>query len=146
MKPDAPAPEPTGTFDPDGRLRRAPVQVRPSERGGRGVFAMKPIRSGALIEECPIVVIAAHVPELDDYAVRWDDHGENGAHDDGTLALALGYGAVYNHSDEPNAYWETERSRSLLIVWAARDIAADEEIVISYGPKWFPERGLVPRP
>lgn len=142
VKPDDPS-VPLGSFDPEGRLRRAPIQVRPSSRGGRGVFATKPFRSGALIEECPLLVIEAYVPELDDYVIRWDDHVDA---DDDTLLLPLGYGALYNHSDQPNAYWEPERSRTLMIIWACRDIAADEEIVISYGSQWFPNRGLVPVP
>ena len=127
-----------GTCREDGRLRRAPIQIRPSPLGGRGVFAAKAIRDGALLEECPVLVIETDCDELDNYTLHWGDG------DDRQLALPLGYGACYNHSGEPNAYWETDESRGLMIIWAARDIAADEEILISYGPGWFSTRGLKP--
>jgi uncharacterized protein len=134
----APALPATGDADPQGRLRRAPIQVRPSPLHGRGVFAAKPIRAGALLEECPVLVIDAYCEELGDYVIGWGDG------DDGRLALPLGYGACYNHSAEPNAYWEADEARALMIIWAARDIAADEEIAISYGGEWFSTRGLRP--
>lgn len=100
------------------------------------MFAAKPIRDGALLEECPVLVSEASCEEFGDYVVDWGD--------DGRLALPLGYGACYNHSNHPNAYWQTDEARALMIVWAARDIAADEEILISYGPAWFSTRGLRP--
>ncbi len=129
---------PSDSFSEDGRLRRAPIQVRPSPLGGRGVFAAKAIREGALLEECPVLVTEAYCEELGDYVVGWE------AGEEGWYALPLGYGACYNHSNHPNAYWQTDESRVLMIIWAACDIAADEEILISYGPQWFPTRGLSP--
>jgi hypothetical protein len=129
---------PIALFDEAGRLRRAPIQVRPSPLGGRGVFAAKPIRDGALLEECPVLVTEAYFEELGDYIVRWGDDRE------GVYALPLGYGACYNHADHPNAYWQTDEPRALMIIWAARDIAEGEEILISYGPEWFPTRGRHP--
>lgn len=129
---------PTGSYDQDGPLRRAPIQVRPSPLGGRGVFAAKPIRDGALLEECPVIVIPQDFEDVGDYVIHW------GAGEGEQFALPLGYGACYNHADEPNAYWETDERRGLMVIWAARDIAADEEILISYGPGWFLTRGLSP--
>ena len=142
---DRPARPPSvtsGDADPEGRLRRGPIQVRPSPIAGRGVFATRPIAQGALIEEAPVLLIDADVPALDDYILKWDDAID----DDRELVLPLGYGAIYNHGVTPNAYWETDRVNLLMIIWAARDIAADEEILISYGSRWFPERGLTPIP
>lgn len=127
-----------GLLEEDGPLRRAPIQVRPSPLGGRGVFAAKPIREGALLEECPVLITDVDYEELGDYVFSWGD-GE-----DQRRALPLGYGACYNHSDNPNACWQMDKRRVLMIVGALRDIAADEEILISYGPKWFYTRGLHP--
>jgi len=129
---------PAGPFEEDGPLRRAPIQVRPSSLGGRGVFAAKPIREGALLEECPVIISDEDCEAFGDYIFVWGD-GQ-----DDRRALPLGYGACYNHSSNPNAHWQPDESRALLIIWAVRDIAADEEILISYGPEWFPTRGLHP--
>lgn len=128
---------PDGASREDGRLRRAAIQVRPSPLGGRGVFAAKPIRAGALIEECPLLLADADSEDLENYVIGW---GEDG----GRMALPLGYGACYNHADKPNANWQPDEVRALMVVWAERDIEADEEILISYGPEWFPTRGWVP--
>lgn len=129
---------PAGRLEEDGPLRRAPIQVRSSPLGGRGVFAAKSIREGALLEECPVLITDADYDELGDYVFKW---GDGQGH---RFALPLGYGACYNHSDDPNADWQMDERRMLMIVWAVRDIAADQEILISYGPKWFPTRGLNP--
>lgn len=129
---------PAGLLEEDGPLRRAPIQIRPSPLGGRGVFAAKPIREGALLEECPVLITDADYDELGDYVFRWGDEQSP------QFALPLGYGACYNHSDDPNADWEMDQGRRLMIVGAVRDIAANEEILISYGPRWFPTRGLHP--
>ena len=77
--------------------------------------------------------------ELSDYVIRWGDQKEE------RRGIPLGYGALYNHSDNFNARWETDVPRSVMIVAAARDIAADEEILICYGPLWFSERGYADR-
>lgn len=129
---------PAGPCEEEGRLRRAPIQVRPSPLGGRGVFAAKPIREGALLEECPVIIIDGDCEAFGDYIFVWSD-GQDRRH-----ALPLGYGACYNHSSSPNAHWQPDESRALMIIWAVRDIAADEEILISYGPGWFKTRGLHP--
>ncbi len=61
----------------------------------------------------------------------------------GTVALALGYGSLYNHSYEPNARYEASRRRTKIFV-ALRKIATGEEITINYNgepgdrsPVWF---------
>lgn len=119
-------------------LRRAPIEVRPSLIAGNGVFARRPIREGALIEECPVLVLRDVPEELADYVVDWRPGS-------GARALPLGYGALYNHADAPNAGWNTESERGLMVIGALRDIAEGEEILISYGAQWFGEREMVVR-
>ena len=50
---------------------------------------------------------------------------------EGTVALALGYGSLYNHSFAPNARYDDE-GRQVKVYSAIRDIAAGEEITINY--------------
>ena len=104
---------------------------------GRGVASTSRILKGSIIELCPIVLF--EVPEgkrhiLEGYAFRWNDS---------KVALALGYGSLYNHSFEPNA-WVHRRSRELLVeIIALENISRNKEILIDYtgdnkhGEVWF---------
>jgi len=100
---------------------------------GRGVFTREKIREGSVIEKCPVILVADGL----------SDDKESGLFDycfdvGGTSAIALGFGSLYNHSDEPNVEW-TDVPRDLVIVFhALRDIDAGEELTIDYGiPLWF---------
>jgi SET domain-containing protein len=47
--------------------------------------------------------------------------------------MVLGYGSLYNHSENPNLIW-TARIRSREIVfWARRDIECGEQLTHNYG-------------
>jgi SET domain-containing protein len=105
--------------------------------GGRGVFARVPIASGTVIECVPVILIpknqvfgtseaARQARRLTWYVFDWND--KNGlAH----VALALGYGSLYNHSYEPNAdYWLEEPDA--MFFEAIQDIEAGQEITVNY--------------
>lgn len=49
---------------------------------------------------------------------------------DGSTALALGYGSLYNHSYDPNA--TTLEDGDELVITATRRIAVGDEIFINY--------------
>ena len=95
---------------------------------GRGVFAVKPIRKGDVIERAPVVLVPIRHfvdglknPMLRKYFYIWTKRH---------VVLSLGYGSLYNHSYAPNARYLHGRSR--MIYFALRDIAAGEEITINY--------------
>lgn len=101
------------------------VEIRRIPGKGRGVFARGFIAAGTLIERVPMLVVpesATYGTVLSDYAFEWSK---------GKVALALGYGSIYNHSYQPNARYEdnTDRTKSYL---AIRDIPSGEEITINY--------------
>ena len=119
------------------------VEVKPSLGRGRGVFAIQPISCDEVIESCPIIAFepkyraALEATPLYDYLYGWSD-------DCREVAIALGYGSLYNHSDEPNAAYHRNRSQNAIDFIATKFIAAGEEITISYlnsfdSPKklWF---------
>ena len=94
---------------------------------GRGVFARRPIEAGEVIETCPVLVLPSGSIEDDSaglgaYVFEWGR---------GRLALALGYGSLYNHSYRPNARYADLPDRTKLFT-AIRDIAAGEEITVNY--------------
>jgi SET domain-containing protein len=117
------------------------VQIRDIIGKGRGVFARRSIEKGEIIERVPVIVLpAAQVPDeptrciLSGYVYAWGR---------GTVALALGYGSLYNHSYEPNARYEASRGQTKIFV-ALRKIATGEEITVNYNgepgdrfPVWF---------
>jgi SET domain-containing protein len=124
-------------------VKRSKIKVKPSLGRGRGVFAMKPIRRDEIIESCPVIRFgpkyraALEPTPLSKYLYGW-------SHDGSEVAIALGYGSLYNHSDDPNAAYHTNRRRNAIDFIATRFIAAGEEITISYlnsfdSPKklWF---------
>src|SRR4051794_2666299 len=89
---------------PGGRMafRQSDViEVKRTRGKGRGVFASSPIRKGELIERVPVLVLTIDeyydgicTTTLAHYCFNWRE---------GTVALALGYGSLYNHSYRPNA-------------------------------------------
>jgi len=56
-------------------------------------------------------------------------------------AFALGYGSLYNHSDDPSAEFTLRVSAREIEFVARRDIPAGDEVTISYGEDlWFRPR------
>ena len=93
---------------------------------GRGVFAAQDIAAGATIERCPMLVVDAEQGDAlaagaEGYVFTWGD---------GSTALALGYGSLYNHSFAPNA--TTLETGDELVIIALEPIASGEEIFINY--------------
>jgi SET domain-containing protein len=118
--------------------------IAPSSLGGRGVFTTRLIPAESLIEMCPVIVLPPsdiehiHATKLHDYYFIWGE-------DDNKCAIVLGYGSLYNHSYEPNAYYRPDFERKTLDFYAMQDIEAGEEILVNYSgdPEghrkvWFP--------
>jgi SET domain-containing protein len=98
---------------------------------GRGVFSSVPIKAGALIEICPVIVCPPEdrtfidQTHLYNYYFLWgDDHK--------STAIALGFGSLYNHSYKPNARYATYYEDQEIIFTALTDIPADTEITVNY--------------
>jgi SET domain-containing protein len=103
------------------------VEVKRVRGKGRGVFARRPIGAGEVIETCPVLVLPAGAAEdvpagIGGHVFEWGR---------GQLALALGYGSLYNHSYRPNARYLDLAGR-IKVFTAIRDIAAGEEITVNY--------------
>lgn len=112
-----------------------PSTIRVGEtEHGRGVFATRDIPKDEVIEVCPILELGPDDASgvLDDYVVSLGDES-------GGTALMLGYGSLYNHSEDPNAEYLLEADDAYSFN-ALRDIGAGEEITISYGKEWWTSR------
>ena len=117
------------------------IEVKHTRNKGRGVFAREFIPQGTVIERAPVLVIPSEqVLEsethnvIQDYVFHWGR---------GTVALALGFGSMYNHSYQPNARYD-DVGRLTKIFTALQDIEAGQEITVNYNgdenddtPVWF---------
>ena len=105
------------------------IEVRRSPGRGRGVFARRFIAVGTIIERVPMLVFREEELEsgegfstLYHYAFEWGK---------GTVALALGYGSIYNHSYSPNARYDDIAQRTKVFT-AIKDIQPGDEITVNY--------------
>ena len=105
------------------------IVVRRTRAKGWGVYARKFIAIDSTIEQVPVILIPRcdlYSPDgtsaLADYAYVWDDN---------RVAIALGYGSLYNHSYTPNAQY-VDDDPCLKRYVALRDIQPYEEITINY--------------
>ncbi len=104
------------------------IEIRNTRGKGRGVFARVLIPEGTVFERVPLLVIpAAEVLEGEDSRVLQDYVFEYKK----DVALALGYGSLYNHSYSPNARYD-DAGRQIKEFRALRDIHPGEEITINY--------------
>lgn len=107
------------------------IIVKHSDIQGYGVFAGKDLLPEDIIEECHILLIDDH-EDLCNYLF----------YGDGQHVLPLGYGCIYNHSDDPNAAFYFDPDRHLMIFKAIKPILSGEEIFTSYGQDWFSQRNI----
>lgn len=113
-------------------LKRRSIIVRPSSIHGYGVFAAEEIVANEVVEECMVLMSDSSHPSLGNYYFLVDKK----------RGLALGYGSIYNHAEEPNTGYIFDKERSILTFFAMRNIAPGEEILVFYGPRWFKERSV----
>jgi len=105
------------------------VEVRYSPGKGRGVFAIKPIRRGEVIEVAPSLMVPSEDEDrleasfLRHYLFQTDD----GRH----YVVAMGYVAIANHSDQSNATFDITKETST--VRATKNIKAGQEVCVDYG-------------
>jgi SET domain-containing protein len=115
---------------------------------GRAVFSKQSIPKDAVIEICPLIVLPGADYELVT-ATQMINYCFFFNPEKAELAIALGFGSLYNHASLPNALHQLDMKIKCLFFYAAREIPAGEEICINYDgestadtPKWFNDRNL----
>lgn len=113
---------------PSQKIYLAPSRI---PNAGRGVFASVPIKKDEVIEICPVIEIPhEHVTfmretEMRNYYFLWGNNLKD-------VAVALGYGSLYNHSYQPNATYKKKMKEKAIHFVAIKDIDKDEEITVNY--------------
>jgi SET domain-containing protein len=111
---------------------------------GRGVVALRAFDVGEVIEVVPVLVVrhsdVLDQTELANYVYNWPT-GDN------DVAIAFGFGSLYNHSYEPNARYDKrpdDGGFGTICYTCIRPIRVGDEIVINYNgmpedrsPMWF---------
>ena len=109
--------------------RSSKIYVDDSIVHGRGVFASSNIKKGEILEECHFIKVQEdNYPQiLRDHFFSWP----KGVGD--SLAICLGYGSIFNHSDSNfNADWDTDTKKNRIIFFAVDNIQEGEEIFTNY--------------
>lgn len=129
------------------------LEVRSSNIEGRGVFCLEDIERGELIEEAHIILLSDNKwencdKELSRYVLPWvelrddwqdfceENEGIEFRHASRPLAV-LGFGMIYNHSDDNNVDFHVDQHRFFCSYKANRDIVSGSELFINYGPIYF---------
>jgi uncharacterized protein len=105
------------------------LHIKKTPGKGRGVFAARDIKRGEIIETAPVILMPDENVEwiektaLADYYYLW---GES------QIALALGWGSLYNHSPSANVSFYPDTDTTTMIYRARRRIRKDEELTIDY--------------
>ena len=111
------------------------LQILVDPLKGRGVYARTPIPSNTLIEVSPALVVPAS--EYSDHSLSgtiFESYLFTWSKASGDLALALGIGSLFNHSDTlPNISYTLDKRNVSIRYTTSRDIAQGEELCIFYG-------------
>ena len=113
------------------------IIVKKSTVEGLGVFASEDIPIHSMMEAAPYLAFAPSL--LQDYFDFYETahllkhyvfSGPGGTH-----VMALGYGSLYNHDPNPNAFWRWrgEAGNEAILFYAKKNIKKGEEIFIRYG-------------
>ncbi|KAG7443141.1 uncharacterized protein BT62DRAFT_972973 [Guyanagaster necrorhizus] len=121
---------------PPEHLNTTGCRIQYSEGKGRGVYASRFIENRTVVEISPVLLFSK------------DEYESHGRHTvlghytfkckDGRMALALGLGSLFNHSDSPNVTYEIDLSTESIRYTTVHDIEPGEELCIFYGHNlWF---------
>lgn len=115
---------------------------------GRGVFCKQLITKDEEFEISPVLVLppedydTVRASQLVDYFFSFNK-------EENTLALALGFGSLYNHAIYSNAAYVLDREAKTITFFALEDIKPGTEICINYAgergqefKEWFESRNI----
>ena len=119
------------------------VEIKTSPGKGMGVFAIDNILEGEIIEECHLITLNIPLLEpseiLSDYRFLYPISGEYVEH-----VIPSGYGCIYNHNDNNNAFWRDHPRYKLFQFIAKKNITIGEEICTYYGgEEYWSERNYI---
>lgn len=103
------------------------IEVRESPLHGMGVFATEPIKEGEVIEVSYCILIPFNEYKRKETVGRYFYTSLNPQ----TVAMALGYAMIYNHSSHPNLKYSF-LSENIIEFVASKPIKGGDEICHRY--------------
>lgn len=100
---------------------------------GLGVFAGKDFEQGEIVEIAPCIYVTGY-----DESAFGDYVFASNVDEEGSL-LALGYGSLYNHSDDPSIEYQ-QYGKRFMVYRTIRAVSRGEELTVYYGDDWWTER------
>jgi uncharacterized protein len=114
------------------------VFVKPSLVSGLGVFAKDRIVASEVIEECPVLQLPLEPGDVSPLFIDYRFNFPSGTGSEWSeQVICLGFGSLYNHSNENNAHWYSDSDNRTLKFFAVRDIEPGEEIFTYYGSEAY---------
>jgi len=93
---------------------------------GYGVFSSNYIPIGSVIETCYCIKVSGY---------EWEDYTFGDPR-----VLPLGFGAIYNHSDNANVIWKLDSKYNIIVFIASKNINPGDEITHNYGISYWKDR------
>lgn len=119
------------------------ISLRTSPIHGHGIFSNTEISEGELIEEAKLLKLSWRTNIIQDSVLvnyawanmtcKCDQCQKQGAEQ----YIALGYGSIYNHAKNPNTVINLDFETETMQIYSSKIIEKDEEIFVSYGPKYW---------
>lgn len=107
------------------------LYIAPSDHHGIGVFTSEDLQQDDVIEVAPVVIIPKHDVAkihstiLHDYYFSWGEKMDQ-------AAIAMGYGGIYNHSEQPNCTFILDYDHAQIVFKSITKIKAGSELLINY--------------
>lgn len=119
------------------------IYIDKSPIHGWGVFAKEFINTDEIIEICPIITLPIIKGESTSLLIDYRFNFPSGTPEWSEQVIALGYGSIYNHSDNPNANWYSNNIGRTFQFFAIKPIQPGDEILVYYGDEnyWNDGRG-----
>lgn len=119
------------------------VFIAKSKIHGYGVFAKEDLFPGDVIEVTPLIDVGFLLDRghnnLINYVFKYPPKLKGKIE---KLVLPLGYGCIYNHSDNPNADWRLSEDKEMFEFFCLSAIKINEEICTFYGPEYWESRNI----
>lgn len=103
---------------------------------GLGVYTNRNFNINDIVEISPVLRVQSDFLFQDGNILN--DYIFRDPYDNTHKLVALGFGSMYNHSDDPNLRYFYQNGR--MIYQAIKPIKKDDELYISYGTNWWHAR------